>query len=110
MLKIFLTTLLLLLGSEGIARLAEWIHPPGDDLTFEYAPYRMLKMSHAPWQLNRDGFRARELATYSHSFLVEFLGGSVCLGVGTNPGPPVPERIELALHQAGLARAQVLNL
>jgi len=86
--KVFLNTLLrtmlLLLGCEAVARLAEWIHPAAEDLTFEYAPYRMLKMSHAPWQLNRDGFRARELETYRHSCLVEFLGGSVCLGVGTD--------------------------
>src|SRR5579863_3204346 len=108
--KVFLNTLLLLLGAEGVARLAEWIHPPADDLTFEYAPYRMLKMSRSPWQLNRDGFRAQELETYRNSFLIEFLGGSVCLGVGTNPGPTVPERLELALHRAGLARAKVLNL
>lgn len=108
--KILLNTLWLLFAAEGAARLAEWIHPPVDDLTFEYAPYRMLKMSRAPWRLNRDGFRARELETYRHSFLVEFLGGSVCLGVGTNPGPTVPERLEGALHRAGLARAEVLNL
>ncbi len=109
-LNAFLRTMLLLLGCEGVARLAEWIHPPADDLTFEYAPYRMLKMSHTPWQLNRDGFRARELETYRHAFLIEFLGGSVCLGVGTDPGPTVPERLEIALHRAGLARAEVLNL
>jgi hypothetical protein len=30
--------------------------------------------------------------------------------VGTDPGPTVPERLEIALHRAGLARAQVLNL
>ncbi len=108
--KVFLNTLLLLLGSEGAARLAEWVHPPASDLTFEYAPYRMLKMSQAPWRLNRDGFRARELETYRNSFLIEFLGGSVCLGVGTNPGPTVPERLEIALHRAGLARVEVLNL
>jgi hypothetical protein len=38
------------------------------------------------------------------------LGGSVCLGVGTNPGPTVPERLEVALHKAGLVQAKVLNL
>jgi hypothetical protein len=109
-LKVLFNTLLLLCGAEGAARIAEWIHPPADDLTFEYAPYRMLKMSHAPWHLNRDGFRARELETYRNAFLIEFLGGSVCLGVGTNPGPTIPERLEIALHRAGLARAEVLNL
>lgn len=108
--KIVLNTLLLLAACEWAARVAEWIHPPSAELSFEYAPYRMLKMSRAPWPLNRDGFRARELETYRHSFLIEFLGGSVCLGVGTDPGPSVPERLEAALHRAGYARAEVLNL
>jgi hypothetical protein len=109
-LKIILNTLLLLAASECTARLAEWMHPPSAELSFEYAPYRMLKMSHAPWPLNRDGFRARELETYRQSFLIEFLGGSVCLGVGTDPGPSVPERLEAALHRAGYVRAEVVNL
>lgn len=107
---IVLNTLLLLALAEGGARLAEWIHPQRADVAFEYAPYRMLKMSKAPWPLNREGFRARELETYHGGFLIEFLGGSACLGVGTDPGPTVPERLEQALHRAGLVRAEVLNL
>lgn len=107
---IVLITLALLLAAEGAARVAEWIRPADADLRFEYAPYRMLKMSRAPWPLNRDGFRARELETYRDGFLIEFLGGSVCVGVGTDPGATVSERLEAALHQAGLAKAQVLDL
>jgi hypothetical protein len=104
------TTLLLLALVEGMARIAEWLHPSAEEVSFDYAPYRMLKMTHAPWPLNRDGFRGRELDTYRGTFLVEFLGGSVCLGVGTNPGQTLPERLEDSLHRAGLARASVLNL
>ena len=104
------TLLLLLALAEGAARLAEWVHPGRDQVSFEYAPYRMLKMARAPWPLDRDGFRARELASYRGSFLVEFLGGSVCLGVGTDTGPTVPERLEQALRREGLEHAQVLNL
>jgi len=107
---IVVNTLMLLLAAEGAARVAEWLRPQDASLAFEYAPYRMLKMSKAPWTLNRDGFRARELDTYRGGFLIEFLGGSVCLGVGTDPGPTVPERVQTALHQAGLERAEVLNL
>ena len=105
-------TLALLTLAEGAARLAEWVHPGtgAAEVTFAYSPYRMLKMTRAPWPLNRDGFRARELSTYRDAFLIEFLGGSVCLGVGDDPGQTVPERLETALHQAGLARAEVLNL
>jgi lysophospholipase L1-like esterase len=103
-------TLLLLALCEGGARVAEWARPESDDLTFDYAPYRMLRMARGPWPLNREGFRARELESYRHSFLVVFLGGSVCLGVGTNPGPAVPERLEEALHRAGMNEAAVLNL
>jgi hypothetical protein len=103
-------TLLWLALAEGAARLAEWIHPDTSDVTFAYSPYRMLKMAQAPWPLNREGFRARELETYRGSFLVEFVGGSVCLGVGDHPGETIPERLEGALRQAGLARARVLNL
>lgn len=107
---ILLQTLLLLGLTEGAARLAEWLHPAAEDVTFAYAPYRMLRMAKAPWPLNREGFRARELESYRGSFLVEFLGGSVCLGAGTNPGRIVPERLKEALHAAGLTRASVLNL
>src|SRR5206468_1837985 len=84
------TTLALALLAEGGARIAEWLHPNHQALSFSYAPYRMLRMTKGPWALNRDGFRARELETYRDSFLVEFLGGSVCLGVGVNPGRTVP--------------------
>ncbi len=107
---IVLNTLLLLGLAEGAARIAEWLRPPSQDVAFDYAPYRMLRMTAAPWPLNREGFRAAELESYRGSFLVEFLGGSVCLGVGTNPGPTLPQRLEETLHQAGLARARVLNL
>jgi hypothetical protein len=107
---IVLNTAMLLALLEGGARIAEWLHPPTEDLSFDYAPYRMLKMTHAPWPLNREGFRARELDTYRNTFLIEFLGGSVCLGVGTHPGPTLPERLEDSLHQAGLDRAAVLSL
>jgi hypothetical protein len=107
---IALNTISLLALAEGAARLAEWAHPDAEGVAFAYSPYRMLKMTRAPWPLNRDGFRARELETYRDSFLVEFLGGSVCLGVGEDPGETIPERLEDALHQAGLARVQVLNL
>src|SRR5262249_49495385 len=104
------STLVLLAVGEGVSRLAEGLRPSSSEVAFEYAPYRMLKMAHAPWPLNRDGFRARELDTYRNSFLVEFLGGSVCLGVGTDAGATVAERLEQALVRAGLERAQVLNL
>ena len=107
---ILVNTLLGLALAEGAARLAEWLHPSREQVAFEYAPYRMLRMSRAPWPLNRDGFRAQELETYRGKFLVEFLGGSVCLGVGTNPGRSVPERVEDALHAAGMPRAAVLDL
>jgi hypothetical protein len=109
-LLIALNTIVLFALAEGAARLAEWVHPDGEAVTFAYSPYRMLKMTRAPWPLNRDGFRARELETYRDSFLVEFLGGSVCLGVGEDPGEPIPGRLEGTLRQAGLARVQVLNL
>jgi len=95
---------------EGAARLAEWVHPQGDSLRFAYSPYRMLKMSQAPFALNRDGFRAGELEIYRDSFLVEFLGGSVCVGIGENVGETLPERLQDALRAAGMVRARVLNL
>lgn len=96
--------------AEGAARLAEKLHPGGGQITFEYSPYRMLKMDRAPWPLDRDGFRAADLRSYRGTFLVEFVGGSVCLGVGEDPGETVPERLEEALHGLGLSRARVLNL
>ncbi|MEQ1884608.1 MAG: hypothetical protein ABL967_06060 [Bryobacteraceae bacterium] len=102
---------LLLLGlAEGSATVLEKLRPRDAELAFDYAPYRMLRMSHAPWPLNRDGFRARELETYRDHFVVEFLGGSVCLGVGTNTGPTVADHLQYALDRLGLSRAQVLNL
>src|SRR5260370_24782958 len=107
---ILLNTVLVFALAEGAARIAEWVHPERPDMTFGYAPYRMLRMTRAPWPLNREGFRARELESYRGRFLVEFLGGSVCVGVGTNPGAPLAERLEAELHRAGLARAAVLNL
>src|SRR6202040_3138098 len=107
---ILFQTLTLLTLAEGAARMAEWLRPRSDDLAFDYAPYRMLRMTRAPWPLNRDGFRARELETYRNTFLIEFLGGSVCLGVGTTPGQTLPERLQAALDARGLARAAVLNL
>jgi hypothetical protein len=109
-LVIFLNTLLLVALSEGVARLAEWVHPRRDELGFAYSPYRMLRMASAPWPLNREGFRAEEWDAYRGSFLIEFLGGSVCVGVGDHPGETVPGRLEQALHGLGLARARVLNL
>lgn len=96
--------------AEGTARLVEIARPQSDAARFAYAPYRMLKMTQAPFALNRDGFRADELETYRNSFLIEFLGGSVCVGIGDNVGETLPERLERALHAAGLARARVLNL
>ena len=109
--SLWLTQIVLAVGLvEGGARLAEWLHPPVQELTFRYAPYRMLRMAEAPWPLNQDGFRARELKSYEGTFLIEFLGGSVCLGVGTSPGKTVPERLEEWLQQAGLRQAAVLNL
>src|SRR5579883_1722286 len=107
---IAINTLLALALCEGAARLAERIRPPGDSLAFSYSPYRMLKMVKAPWPLNREGFRADKLESYRGSFLIEFLGGSVCLGIGDNPGATIPERLEHALQMNGLARARVLNL
>lgn len=107
---ILVNTLLALGLLEGAARTAEWMRPLSEDVAFEYAPYRMLRMSRAPWPLNREGFRAQELDRYRGKFVVEFLGGSVCLGVGNNPGKSVPERLEEALHAAGMKRAAVLNL
>ena len=104
---ILFQTLLLLGLAEGAARLAEWLHPAAEDVTFAYAPYRMLRMANAPWPLNREGFRARELESYRGSFLVEFLGGSVCLGVGANPGRIVPERLEDALQQFPVLRERL---
>jgi hypothetical protein len=103
-------TLILLTVAEGAARIAEWLRPPREEVAFDYAPYRMLRMTRAPWPLNRDGFRAREPESYRHTFLIEFLGGSVCLGVGTNPGKTLPERFQDALQARGLARAAALNL
>jgi len=108
--QVIAQTVLLLAVAEGGAHVAEWLHPGSEEIAFDYAPYRMLRMIRAPWPLNREGFRARELGSYRGSFLVEFLGGSVCLGEGVNPGKPVPERLEDALHAAGLERAKVLNL
>ena len=61
-------TLLAFALAEGAARIAEWVHPPASDLAFDYAPYRMLRMSRAPWPLNQEGFRARELDTYRGGF------------------------------------------
>jgi lysophospholipase L1-like esterase len=106
---VFMITVLLLALAEAGARLAEWIHPLAG-VSFDYAPYRMLKMSAGPWPLNREGFRARDLDSYHGGFLIEFLGGSVCVGVGTNPGATIPERLEDTLMRDGLAHAQVLNL
>ena len=110
-LTLVLTQLAVVAGLlEGGARIAEWIHPFRPDLSFRYAPYRMLRMEKAPWPLNREGFRAREFDRYQGLFLIEFLGGSVCLGVGTNVGKTLPERLEEALHQSGFERAAVVNL
>ena len=112
--QILLSTALALLLAECAARCAEWLHPSSDAVAFAYSPYRMLKMTHAPWPLNRDGFRAAELETYGlsgrDSFLIEFLGGSVCLGVGDDPGETVPDRIGDLMRAAGMSRVQVLNL
>ena len=108
---VVLNSLLLAGLAECGARVAEWVHPyEGEGVSFAYAPYRMLRMSRAPWPLNREGFRADELETYRGAFLVEFLGGSVCVGVGTDTGATLSERLEEALHASGLARARVLNL
>lgn len=101
---------LLALGVEVGSQLIEWLRPEVEDVSFDYAPYRMLRMKSAPFELNREGFRAKELDTYRGKFLVEFLGGSVCLGVGTHPGKPVSEQLEEALHRAGLMQAAVVNL
>lgn len=110
-LSIVILQALLLLGlGEAGARLVERVRKPDSDVSFDYAPYRMLRMVSAPWPLNREGFRARELETYRGTFLVEFLGASVCLGVGTNPGAIVPDRLERLLHDAGMTQASVLNL
>lgn len=108
--RILIHTIFLLALAEGAARVAEWVHPPVEDVTFGYAPYRMLKMTKAPWALNRAGFRAKDWDAYGDTFRIEFLGGSVCLGVGTNPGRTLPERLEDALRAAGLEKASVLNL
>ena len=53
---ILLITLALLALAEGLARLAEWVHPGGDRLAFAYSPYRMLKMARAPWPLDSRRF------------------------------------------------------
>jgi hypothetical protein len=108
--QVLLNIVLLAAVAEGGARLAERWWPPQEDVAFGYAPYRMLKMTAAPFALNADGFRAAEWDAYRGKFVVEFLGGSVCLGVGTNPGPPLPERLEAALRRAGLEHAAVVNL
>jgi hypothetical protein len=106
---VVLRSLVLLACAEAAARWVEYRADRGG-LTFGYAPYRMLRMTRAPWPLNREGFRARELETYRGKFIIEFLGGSVCLGVGSNPGKTLPERLEEALHQRGLIEAAVVNL
>lgn len=103
-------TMALVLIGEISARAVEVLRPSAEDVTFDYAPYRMLRMVDAPFRLNQDGFRAADLDSYKDSFLVEFIGGSVCLGIGTSPGKPVPERLEEALHRAGMPEAKVLNL
>jgi hypothetical protein len=107
---VLVQTVLLLLAAEFAARVIEAVRPARDELSFTYAPYRMLRMAKAPWPLNRDGFRALDWDAYRGKFLIEFLGGSVCLGVGTNPGKTVPERLEAELRHRGLARAAVVNL
>jgi hypothetical protein len=107
---ILLNTLLAAALAECLAHAAERLHPAREEITFDYAPYRMLRMSRAPWPLNREGFRADDLTNYRGKFLIEFLGGSVCLGVGTNPGKTLPERLQDALRAAGLHQARVLNL
>lgn len=103
-------TLALVALAEGAARLAEWVRPERAEISFAYSPYRMLRMDRAPWPLDRDGFRAAELDSYRGSFLIEFLGGSVCAGVGLDPGEPIPQRLEDALRGLGLTRAKVVNL
>lgn len=101
---------LLLTGLEAASRLAENWHSDPSEIVLDYAPYRMSRMVAAPFPLNHEGFRAAELSGYRGSFLVEFLGGSVCVGVGDNVGRTVSERLEEALHHAGMGRARVLNL
>jgi hypothetical protein len=107
---ILCNTLLAMVLAEGAARIAEWLHPESAEIRFAYAPYRMLRMVKAPWALNRDGFRAKEPEAYRDKFLIEFLGGSACLGVGTNTGRIIPDRLQDALHSAGFRAASVLNL
>jgi hypothetical protein len=107
---ILLNTVLLAALAECAARVAEFAYPRQDEVSFEYAPYRMLRMSRAPWPLNREGFRAQELDQYRGKFVVEFLGGSVCVGVGTDAGKTLPERLEDALAEVGLRAAAVVNL
>jgi lysophospholipase L1-like esterase len=108
-----LNTLLLLALVEGAAALVEAVRPRKDPnlLSFAYSPYRMLKSATAPWPINSDGFRARELSTYDRSrFTVLFLGGSVCVGWGGENGDPLSALVEAELHRRGLTRAQVINL
>ena len=45
---VIVQTLAWLALAEGGARLAEWLRPGGDDIAFDYAPYRMLRMVRAP--------------------------------------------------------------
>jgi hypothetical protein len=108
--QVWVNIALMVAAAEGGARLAERWWPQREEVSFAYAPYRMLKMTAAPFALNSDGFRAAEWDAYRGKFIVEFLGGSVCLGIGTNPGTPVPERLEAALLRAGLEHVAVVNL
>lgn len=108
--QVLLNIALLVAATEGGARLIERWWPAAEDVIFDYAPYRMLKMTAAPFALNSDGFRAAEWNAYRGKFLVEFVGGSACLGVGADPGAPLPERLEAALRHAGLVHAAVVNL
>ena len=106
---VVLNTLLLAAALEGAALGYEHWRPTSA-IEFDYAPYRMVKMTRAPWPLNRDGFRASEWSEYQNHFVVEFLGGSVCLGIGSNTGPSIPERLQATLWKAGLSDARVVNL
>jgi len=83
-------------------------------MAFDYAPYRMMKAVKSPWEINKDGFRAKPFEQYQRdnnkNFRIVFLGGSACLGYGRDTGPPLSTLLEQRLHSLGFLDIEVINL